>query len=96
MRTIAVLFNFLFLVFFCLVMLTDGPPRGNAIVLSIVGFLMPIFNMLVIRVLKSPGRSLILAALACNIFWLLVTVWHMAQELPSHPSKKESLHLPVC
>ncbi|MGA9119823.1 MAG: hypothetical protein WB699_10705 [Bacteroidota bacterium] len=58
MKILVVIFNVGFLGFFCMVMLTDRPPKGAEILLSSIPFLMPILNVVVIRVLPSPGRVL--------------------------------------
>ena len=63
MKIVAVICNVVFWGFFCMVMLTDGPPKGADILLSLIPFLMPIFNVLVIRVLSSPSRVVKLVAL---------------------------------
>ena len=90
MRILAVICNVLFWGFFCTVMLTDGPPKGADIVLSLIPFLMPIVNVVVIRVLSSPSRVVTLVALLSNIIWLALTCWLVVDRYPSHP-KEEGL-----
>jgi hypothetical protein len=90
MKIVAVICNVLFWLFFCMVILTDGFPEGADIPLSLLFFLMPIFNVVVIRVLASPSRVLKLAAFAANIVWLGLTCWLVAAKYPSHP-KEEGL-----
>jgi hypothetical protein len=91
MKTVAVISNVAFWLFFCLVIVTDGPPKGaTAIVWSLVPFLIPVFNVAVIQILPSPNRVLKLAALLGNIVWLGLASWRIIQDLPSHP-KEEGL-----
>ncbi len=90
MKIVTVICNVVFWLFFCMVMLTDGPPKGTDIIWSLVPFLMPIVNVAVIRALSSPTRVLRLTALLGNIVWLGLAGWRIVQELPSHP-KEEGL-----
>jgi hypothetical protein len=90
MKIAAVVCNIFFWGFFCLVMLTDGPPKGTEILLSLIPFLMPILNVLVIRVLSSPGHAVKLVALVSNIVWLGLACWLIMDRYPSHP-KEEGL-----
>ena len=90
MKIVAVICNVVFWGFFCLVMLTDGPPKGADILLSVIPFVMPILNVLVIRVLSSPSRVVKLVALVSNIVWLGLACWLIMDRYPSHP-KEEGL-----
>jgi len=90
MKTIAVICNVVFWGFFCMVMVTDGPPQGADIIWSLLLFLIPILNVVVIRVLSSPSRVAKLAALVGNIIWLGLACWRIVDTLPSHP-KEEGL-----
>jgi hypothetical protein len=88
MKILAVVCNILFWLFFCVVMVTDGPPRGTDILFSILPFLMPILNVVVLRNLSSSGRTLKLVALVCNILWLGFACWTTLERLPSHPMEE--------
>ncbi len=88
MKILTVICNVVFWVFFCMIMLTDGLPRGSAVVWSIAPFFMPMVNVAVIRVLSSPSRALKLAALVSNIVWFGLACWRILQELPSHPEEE--------
>ena len=90
MKIVTVVCNVVLDGFFCMVVLTDGLPKGTDLVWSFVPFLIPIFNVVVIRVLSSAGRILKLTALAGNIVWLGLACWRIVKELPSHP-KEEGL-----
>ena len=90
MKIVAVICNVVFWGFFCMVMYTDGPPRGADVLLSVISFLMPILNVVVIRVLSSPNRVVKLVALFSNIVWLGLTCWLIMDRYPSHP-KEEGL-----
>ena len=90
MKIVAVICNVVFWGFFCMVMLTDGLPQGADILLSLVLFLMPILNVLVIRLLPSPSRILKLVAFVGNIVWLGLASWLIMDRYPSHP-KEEGL-----
>jgi hypothetical protein len=70
--------------------LTDGPPKGADILLSLIPFLMPLLNVVVIRVLFSPSRVMKLVALVTNIVWLGLACWLITDRYPSHP-KEEGL-----
>jgi len=73
-----------------MVMLTDGPPKGADILFSLIPLLMPIFNVVVIRILSSPIRVVKLLALVSNIVWLGLACWLIVDRYPSHP-KEEGL-----
>jgi hypothetical protein len=88
MKIVAVICNVAFWGFFCMVMLTDGPPKGTDILLSLIPFLMPILNVLVIRVLPSPGRVVKVVALVSNIVWLGLACWLIMDRYPSHPKEE--------
>jgi hypothetical protein len=88
MKIVAVICNVAFWGFFCIVMLTDGPPKGTDILLSLIPFLMPILNVLVIRVLPSPGRVVKVVALVSNIVWLGLACWLIMDRYPSHPKEE--------
>ncbi len=88
MKTVAVVCNVLFWAFLCMVLLTDGPPVGTGIWVSLVTFLIPIFNVLVIRVLSTPGRNLRIIAFFANVFWLAVATWRIVTEYPGHPAEE--------
>ncbi len=90
MKIVAVVCNVLFWGFFCMVMVTDGPPEGTDIYLSLIPFLIPIFNVVVISVLSSPSRGMKLTALVGNIIWLGLASWMIIERYPSHP-KEEGL-----
>jgi hypothetical protein len=95
MKIVTVICNVVFWVFFCMVLLTDGPPKGTDIIWSLVPFLMPMVNVAVIRVLSSPSRVLKLVALISNIGWLGLAWWRITQELPSHPKEEGLLEFVV-
>ncbi len=95
MKIMTVICNVVFWGFFCMVMLSDGPPKGPDIIWSLVPFLMPIVNVAVISVLSSPSRALKLAALVSNIAWLGLACWRIVQELPSHPKEEGLLEFVV-
>jgi len=90
MKIVTVVCNVAFGGFFCMVVLTDGLPKATGPVWLWVPFLIPIFNVVVIRVLSSAGRILKLTALAGNIVWLGLACWRIVKELPSRP-KQEGL-----
>jgi len=90
MKILAVICNVVFWGFFCMVMLTDGPPKGADILFSLIPLLMPIFNVVVIRILSSPIRVVKLLALVSNIVWLGLACWLIVDRYPSHP-KEEGL-----
>ncbi len=90
MKIVTVICNVVFWGFFCMVMLTDGPPKGTDIIWSLVPLLIPLVNVAVIRVLSSPSRVLRHVALVSNVVWLGLAFWRIIQELPSHP-KEEGL-----
>ena len=90
MRIVAVICNVVFLGFFCIVMVTDGPPTGAGILWSLLPFFMPILNVVVIRVLSSPSRVVNLVAFVGNIAWLGLASWLLIDRYPSHP-KEEGL-----
>ena len=88
MKIVAVICNIVLWGFFCMVMLTDGLPQGADILLSLVPFLMPILNVLVIRLLPSPSRILKVVALVGNIVWLGLAGWLIMERYPSHPEEE--------
>ena len=90
MGIVAVICNVVFWGFFCMVMVTDGPPKGADILWSLLPFLMPILNVVVIRVLSSPSRVVKLVAFVANIAWLGLGCWLFIDRYPSHP-KEEGL-----
>jgi hypothetical protein len=57
------------------------------IYLSLIFFLMPILNVLVIGVLSSPCRGLKLAFLVGNMVWLGLACWLVIDRYPSHPKE---------
>jgi hypothetical protein len=87
MKIVAVVCNVVFWGFFCMVMVTDGPPRGVDILWSLMPFSMPIFNVVVLRVLPSPSRNVQLVALVSNIVWLGLACWLIIDRYPSHPKE---------
>lgn len=88
MKIIAVFCNVIFWGFFCMVMMTDGPPQGADILWAVLPFVMPVFNVLVLRLLSSPGRAASLAAMIGNAVWLVLAVWVIAERYPSHPEEE--------
>ncbi len=88
MRILAIVCNVLFWAFFCVVVVTDGLQQGADILVSLVTFLMPIFNVLVIRILASPGHGLKLLAFILNILWLGLDGWLIIDRYPSHPAEE--------
>jgi hypothetical protein len=88
MKIVAVVCNVLFWGFFCMVMFTDGTPKGSDIVISIFPLLMPILNVMVLRVLASPGRGLKTATMIGNILWLVLACWVIIDRYPSHPQEE--------
>ena len=87
MKIVAVICNVVYWAFLCLVMVTDGPPKGADIFWSLIAFVMPILNVVVIRVLSSPSRVMRLAAFAGNIVWLGLACWLLIARFPSHPAE---------
>jgi hypothetical protein len=81
MKILALIVNLVFWLFFCMVMVTDGPPTGTDILWSLVPFVVPIFNVVVIRILSSPTRAVKLVALASNIVWLGLACSQVHQHL---------------
>jgi len=90
MKIVAVVCNVIFWLFLCLVMATDGLPQGTDILYTLLPFVMPIFNVLVMRFLSSPSRVVNLVAMAGNIIWLVLACWMTIARYPSHP-KEEGL-----
>ena len=90
MQIAAVICNVIFWGFFCMVMMTDGPPKAADIYWSLLPFLLPILNVVVIRILSSPSRVVQLVTLAGNIIWLGLACWFIMDRYPSHP-KEEGL-----
>jgi hypothetical protein len=90
MRIVAVICNVVLWGFFCMVMLTDGPPKGADILPSVIPFVMPILNVVVIGVLSLPSRVVKLTALVSNVVWLGLACWLIMDRYPSHP-KEEGL-----
>jgi hypothetical protein len=88
MRIVAVVCNVAFWAFLCLVMVTDGPPKGTDILWAVIPFVMLIFNVLVIRVLASPGRVLRIVALVGNVVWCGIAAWMIIARYPSHPAEE--------
>lgn len=88
MKIAAVICNVIFWGFFCMVMMTDGPPQGADISWAVLPFVMPIFNVVILRFLPSPGRAVNLAAMIGNIIWLVVAIWVIAARYPSHPEEE--------
>ena len=95
MKIVTVICNVVFLGFLCMVMLTDGTPKGTDIIWSLVPFLMPILNVAVIRILSSPSRVLRRVALVGNILWFGLAGWRIIRELPSHPKEEGLLEFVV-
>jgi hypothetical protein len=87
MKILTVICNVVFWGFFCMVMLTDGPPMGSDILWSWIPLLVPIFNVVVIRVLSSPSRAAKLVALVSNIAWMGLACWLVMVRYPSHPKE---------
>ncbi len=87
MKIVTVICNVVFWLFFCIVMVTDGPPSGTALAWSLVPFLLPMINVAVIKYLPSPSRTLKFTALVSNILWIGLACWRIVQELPSHPKE---------
>ena len=87
MKVLVVICNVVNWGFFCMVMVTDGLPRGTDILWSFTFFL-PILNVVVIGVLSSPGRVTKLAALAGNVIWLGLACWLIMERYPSHPREE--------
>ncbi len=88
MKIVAVVCNVIFWGFFCVVMMTDGPPQGADVLYALMPFVMPVFNVVVLRVLPSPGRTVSLLAMAGNIVWLLLACWVILGRYPSHPEEE--------
>ena len=88
MKTLAVLCNVILWAFFCVVIGTDGMPQGADILLALVTFLMPIFNVVVIRILSLAGRNLRLVGFVLNICWLGVVGWLIVERYASHPAEE--------
>jgi hypothetical protein len=88
MKILSVICNVLFWAFFCFVIITDGPPQGAGILLASAIFVMPLFNVLVIRILASPSHNLQLAAIILNILWLGVSGWLIIDKYPAHPAEE--------
>ena len=95
MKIVIIICNVVFWGFLCMVMLTDGPPKGTDIIWALVPFLMPMLNVAVIRVVSSPSRVLRRVALVSNIVWLGLACWRIIQELPSHPKEEGLLEFVV-
>lgn len=88
MKIVAVICNVIFWGFFCMVMITDGPPQGTDILWGVLPLVMPVLNVLVLRLLPSPGRAANLAAMIGNAVWLVLAVWVIAERYPSHPEEE--------
>jgi len=88
MKTFAVICNVVMWGMFCLVTFTDGLPTGTDIIPSAFFFVMPVCNLVVIKLLASPSRSAILAALAGNVVWLGLACWLIIDRYPSHPEEE--------
>ncbi len=88
MKLVAIGCNIVFWGFFCMVMVTDGPPRGADILFSLLPFLMPVFNVIALRFISSPGRALTRVALAANILWFVIACWIALVRYPSHPEEE--------
>ncbi len=95
MKLIAVVCNILFWGFFWFVLLTDGPPEGSDILSLVFPLAMPILNVLVIRLLPSPGRIPKIAVLLGNIIWLIQACWLIAARYPSHPGEEGLLEFAI-
>jgi hypothetical protein len=90
MKIVAVICNVIYWGFLCMLMATDGLPRGADILYSLLPFVMPIFNVVIMRFLPSPGRAVNLVAMVGNIIWLVLACWLIIDRYPSHP-KEEGL-----
>lgn len=88
MKTLAVLCNVVFWAFFCMVIITDGMPQGADMILALVTFLMPIFNVVVIRIVSSPGKNLRLVGFVLNLCWLGIVGWLIVERYASHPAEE--------
>ncbi len=88
MKIVAVICNVICWSFFCMVMMTDGPPQGADIFWAVFPFVMPVFNVVVLRFLRLPGRAVNLAAMVGNVIWLVIAIWVIAARYPSHPEEE--------
>ncbi len=88
MNIVAVICNVIFWGFFCMVMITDGPPQGADVFYALLPLVMPVFNVVVLRFLPSPGRTVNLVAIVGNIIWLVLAVWVIIDRYPSHPEEE--------
>lgn len=84
----AVICNVLFWAFFCMVVVTDGAPKGADLLWSLLPFVMPIFNVVVMLVLSSPARVARIVGLIGNIIWLVTAAWLAIERVPSHPQEE--------
>jgi hypothetical protein len=88
MKILAVLCNAICWGFVCMVLTTDGPPQGGDIYFALLPLVMPAFNVVVLRILRSPGRTVSLVAMAGNFLWLAVACWLIIDRYPSHPEEE--------
>ncbi len=88
MKIVAVVCNVVFWGFFLMVMMTDGPPQGAEVLYALLPLVMPVSNVVVLRFLPSPGRTLRLVAMAGNVVWLLLACWVILDRYPSHPEEE--------
>ncbi len=87
MRLVAIFFNIFLFCFTCLVLVTDGPPRGAGyVVLTFLLLAVPVFNAMV---LWRCGKSAIMrtAASIANIVLLGFVGWASVSQYP-HPMEE--------
>jgi len=87
MKIAAIVCNAVLFGFTCLVLATDGPPRGAPyIVLTLLLLLVPLFSSLVL--LRFPGNTIMwFMALAGNIALLGFSLWAIVSQWP-HPEEE--------
>ena len=87
MKILAILINVICWGFVCMVLTTDGPPQRADLLFALLPLVMPVLNVVVLRILRSPGRAVSLVAMAGNILWLAVACWLIIDRYPSHPEE---------
>lgn len=87
MKIAAIICNIVLFGFTCLVLVTDGPPRGGGyVVLTLLALLVPILSSVVL-LRFSKNAIMRTVAIICNVIFLGFVCWAIVSQYP-HPEEE--------